>query len=156
MRKSNTKEDYWRRKQLIRGSGSGSIPPKHWPTALIVCPSSLIRNVGANPWPQDSADTFSGIERWTRSVRRGVRVESAYASVGILRKGYPENGELRRCEAILQQGISGCRWVRLSTPADVSLDLVQSATSQYRAHQRPSLLVSLYLGQADPQRCDSG
>ncbi|KAK1925843.1 P-loop containing nucleoside triphosphate hydrolase protein [Papiliotrema laurentii] len=43
MRKTGTSTDYQRRKKTIRSSGM-DIKPKHWPTALIVCPKFLIRN----------------------------------------------------------------------------------------------------------------
>ncbi|ORY30568.1 P-loop containing nucleoside triphosphate hydrolase protein [Naematelia encephala] len=43
MRKTGTSEDYQRRKKEIRRGGT-DLPPRHWPTALIVCPSSLVRN----------------------------------------------------------------------------------------------------------------
>ena len=45
MRKTGTIEDHGRRKRLIRASQEGRLNPKHWPTALIVCPKSLISNV---------------------------------------------------------------------------------------------------------------
>lgn len=45
MRKTGTRRDFRRRKDELRRSG-GAISPQHWPTALIVCPTSLVRNVG--------------------------------------------------------------------------------------------------------------
>ena len=44
MRKTGTIQDYERRKRTIRSSKE-ALSPKHWPTALIVCPKSLIKNV---------------------------------------------------------------------------------------------------------------
>lgn len=44
MRKTGTIQDHDRRKQTVR-SAAEAMSPKHWPTALIVCPKSLIRNV---------------------------------------------------------------------------------------------------------------
>ncbi|ORX37207.1 P-loop containing nucleoside triphosphate hydrolase protein [Kockovaella imperatae] len=43
MRKSGTVDDYRRRKSLIRRGGR-DIPPKFWPTAMIVCPKFLLKN----------------------------------------------------------------------------------------------------------------
>lgn len=43
MRKTGTLVDFQRRKKLIRTS-STSVNPRHWPTAIIVCPKSLISN----------------------------------------------------------------------------------------------------------------
>ncbi|WOO76804.1 DNA excision repair protein ERCC-6-like 2 [Vanrija pseudolonga] len=45
MRKTGTSQDEGRRKLLIRGSGK-LLPPRQWPTALIVVPTSLIPNWG--------------------------------------------------------------------------------------------------------------
>jgi SNF2 family DNA or RNA helicase len=44
MRKTGTAQDFERRKRTIRTSRE-SLTAKHWPTALIVCPKSLISNV---------------------------------------------------------------------------------------------------------------
>ncbi|ODO00229.1 hypothetical protein I350_06857 [Cryptococcus amylolentus CBS 6273] len=45
MRKSaSAAQDYGRRKRTLRQSGTGTISPQRWPTALIVCPKSLIGN----------------------------------------------------------------------------------------------------------------
>jgi SNF2 family DNA or RNA helicase len=44
MRKTGTAKDFERRKRTIRSSQE-PMSPKHWPTALIVCPKSLINNV---------------------------------------------------------------------------------------------------------------
>ncbi|BEJ12218.1 hypothetical protein CspHIS471_0206780 [Cutaneotrichosporon sp. HIS471] len=44
MRKTGTSADKGRRKSLIRGDNVESIPAKRWPTALIVCPTSLVDN----------------------------------------------------------------------------------------------------------------
>ncbi|BEJ04866.1 hypothetical protein CcaverHIS641_0206830 [Cutaneotrichosporon cavernicola] len=46
MRKTGTSADEGRRKSLIRGDNVESIPAKRWPTALIVCPTSLVDNWG--------------------------------------------------------------------------------------------------------------
>ncbi|EIW67723.1 hypothetical protein TREMEDRAFT_74496 [Tremella mesenterica DSM 1558] len=43
MRKSGTDADWQRRKRLVRGSAT-AVHPRHWPTALIVCPKSLVNN----------------------------------------------------------------------------------------------------------------
>ncbi|GMK54007.1 hypothetical protein CspeluHIS016_0105930 [Cutaneotrichosporon spelunceum] len=46
MRKTGRAADKGRRKNLIRGTNVQSIPAKRWPTALIVCPTSLVDNWG--------------------------------------------------------------------------------------------------------------
>ncbi|OCF57032.1 hypothetical protein L486_05889 [Kwoniella mangroviensis CBS 10435] len=43
MRKTGTSVDHQRRKRMIRQS-SEDLNPRHWPTALIVCPKSLVGN----------------------------------------------------------------------------------------------------------------
>nr|XP_019045400.1 hypothetical protein I302_05789 [Kwoniella bestiolae CBS 10118]OCF24330.1 hypothetical protein I302_05789 [Kwoniella bestiolae CBS 10118] len=43
MRKTGTSADHQRRKKMIRQSGE-NVNPRHWPTALIVCPKSLVGN----------------------------------------------------------------------------------------------------------------
>ncbi|KAK8858783.1 hypothetical protein IAR55_003013 [Kwoniella newhampshirensis] len=43
MRKSGTAVDHQRRKKLVRHSTT-PLEPRHWPTALIVCPKSLVAN----------------------------------------------------------------------------------------------------------------
>lgn len=45
MRKTGTSRDYRRRKNTIRYVEKKYIPPQKWPTALIVCPKSLLFNV---------------------------------------------------------------------------------------------------------------
>jgi SNF2 family DNA or RNA helicase len=44
MRKTGRSDDYERRKRTIRSSDK-PLSPKYWPTALIVCPKSLLSNV---------------------------------------------------------------------------------------------------------------
>jgi len=44
MRKTGSAQDFERRKRTIRTSRE-TLTAKHWPTALIVCPKSLVSNV---------------------------------------------------------------------------------------------------------------
>jgi hypothetical protein len=59
MRKTGTASDEGRRKNLIRRTNAQSIPAQRWPTALIVCPTSLVDNVST---PLGHQLTASGAE----------------------------------------------------------------------------------------------
>ncbi|EKC97407.1 hypothetical protein A1Q2_08330 [Trichosporon asahii var. asahii CBS 8904] len=90
MRKTGTSTDYWRRKIAIRhGSGNG-IPPQQWPTALIVCPKSLLFNVSGTAFGK-ADDTVGaraghGREVW-KQMEQGYLdiVLVSHALVGQLR-----------------------------------------------------------------------
>ncbi len=59
MRKTGTASDEGRRKTLIRRTNAQSISAQRWPTALIVCPTSLVDNVST---PLGRQLTASGAE----------------------------------------------------------------------------------------------
>lgn len=68
MRKTGTYVDHQRRKRTIRESVV-DVSPRHWPTALIICPKSLINNVSTEQpyhyhWAVFSQSN-SGAENWT-------------------------------------------------------------------------------------------
>lgn len=62
MRKTGSAADKSRRKNLIRGTNVQSIAAQRWPTALIVCPTSLVDNVSPTSGRQLTA---SGAGNWT-------------------------------------------------------------------------------------------
>lgn len=79
MRKTGTREDYRRRKITIRHVVGKEIPPQQWPTALIVCPKSLIFNVSAVTRPVLTT-------QWARELDTVSREsESILTPVGLLR-----------------------------------------------------------------------
>lgn len=107
MRKSGTKDDYQRRKRTVR---SADIPfsPKHWPTALVVCPKSLMNNVG---------------QRWILSLILSVGARIGHSrllhctdtpdtSVGIFRGGGAQNRHTVRNKKSFQSRLFGHWWVR--------------------------------------------
>jgi len=59
MRKTGTVCDSQRRKKTIRQAGM-DMNPKHWPTALVVCPNSLVRNVSYRMGTRIGVKTISG------------------------------------------------------------------------------------------------
>ncbi|OCF35109.1 hypothetical protein I316_03149 [Kwoniella heveanensis BCC8398] len=60
MRKTGTSVDYQRRKKMIRRS-SDSMSPKRWPTALVVCPKSLVGNWGYFEYAVWRSDNWSDV-----------------------------------------------------------------------------------------------
>lgn len=82
MRKTGTSQDHKRRKTLIRKSPEG-IKAKHWPTALIVCPKFLIRNVRLQRFFHNLHEGLRAVA--TRTRNGAVHVgEACLTIVGIL------------------------------------------------------------------------
>lgn len=91
MRKTGTVIDYQRRKRTIRSS-NGPLSPKHWPTALIVCPKSLISNVRRC----NGMELTLKWERELHTVRRDILRRSEAISGDILRLWSSRQKHLQR------------------------------------------------------------
>ncbi|CAK9784569.1 unnamed protein product [Cutaneotrichosporon oleaginosum] len=76
MRKTGTAEDKGRRKHLIRSTNVQSIAAKRWPTALIVCPTSLVDN-----WSRE-------LDTWGFFEYKVLRSSSDRGDIETMRLGY--------------------------------------------------------------------
>nr|XP_019012968.1 uncharacterized protein I206_02465 [Kwoniella pini CBS 10737]OCF51749.1 hypothetical protein I206_02465 [Kwoniella pini CBS 10737] len=83
MRKTGTSADHIRRKNMIRHSAD-TVNPRHWPTALIVCPKSLVAN-----WSRE-LDTWGYFEyaTWRSDNWSDIRTSFQQGFVDILLTSY--------------------------------------------------------------------